>query len=101
MPSLASILGEKVLNTSSQSSFNSKKSKTRSSSETQKKRAMDSRAKSITDSQKTRATACSKLMEEAKHIGKALEALCSEFNDMANLFPINTWNNNKAIFTTW
>jgi len=102
IPSLASIPGGEVLDTSSrQSSFNSKKSKTRSSSETRKRGATDSRAESITDSQKTRATACSKLMEEAKHIGKALEALRSEFNDTADLFPINTWNDNKAVFAAW
>ena len=99
MPSLASIPGGEVLDTSSrQSSFNSKKSKTQSSSET---RATDSKAKSITGSQKTRATARSKLMEEAKRIGKALEALRPEFNDTADLFPINTWNDNKAVFTAW
>ena len=99
MPSLASIPGGEVLDTSSRrSSFNSKKSKTQSSSET---RATDSKAKSITGSQKTRATARSKLMEEAKRIGKALEALRPEFNDTADLFPINTWNDNKAVFATW
>jgi len=62
---------------------------------------MDSKAKSVTGSQKTRATACTKLMEETKHIGKALEALCSEFNNMADLFPINTWNDIKAVFAAW
>jgi len=99
---------EEVLDTSSrQSSFNSKKtnskknSKAQSSSETQRKGATNSKAESSTDSQKTRATAPSKLMEEAKCIGKALKALRSEFNDTADLFPINTWNDNKAVFATW
>jgi len=78
--------------------MNSKKnSKAQSSSET--KKATNSKAESSTDSQKMRATSHSKLMEEAKHIGNALEALHPEFNDTANLFPINTWNDNKAIFT--
>ena len=93
MPSLASIPGGEVLDTSSrQSSFNSKKtnskknSKAQSSSETRKKGATNSKAESSTDSQKTRATARSKLMEEAKRIGNALKALRSEFDDMADLF---------------
>ena len=99
MPSLASIPGGEVLDTSSRrSSFNSKKSKTQSSSET---RATDSKAKSITGSQKTRATARSKLMEEEKRIGNALKALPSEFDNTADLFPINTWNDNKAVFAAW
>ena len=108
MPSLASIPGGEVLDTSSrQSSFNSKKtnskknSKAQSSSETRKKGATNSKAESSTDSQKTRATARSKLMEEAKRIGNALKALRSEFDDMADLFPINTWNDNKAVFAAW
>ena len=108
MSSLASMPEEEVLDTSSrQSSFNSKKtnskknSKAQSSSETRRKGAINSKAESSTDSQKTRATAPSKLMEEAKCIGKALEALHSKFNDMANLFSINTWNDNKAIFAAW
>ena len=108
MSSLASMPEEEVLDTSSrQSSFNSKKtnskknSKAQSSSETRRKGATNSKAESSTDSQKTRATAPSKLMEEAKCIGKALKALRSEFNDTADLFPINTWNDNKAVFATW
>ena len=108
MSSLASIPEEEVLDTSSlQSSFNSKKtnskknSKAQSSSETRKKGATNSKAESSTDSQKTRATARSKLMEEAKRIGNALKALRSEFDDMADLFPINTWNDNKAVFAAW
>jgi len=40
-------------------------------------------------------------MEEAKRIGNALKVLRSEFNDTADLFPINTWNDNKAVFATW
>ena len=106
MSSLASIPGGEVLDTSSRrSSSNSKKtnskknSKAQSSSET--KGATNSKAESSTDSQKTRATARSELMEEAKRIGKALEALRPEFNDTADLFPINTWNDNKAVFATW
>ena len=106
MSSLASIPGGEVLNTSSRrSSSNSKKtnskknSKAQSSSET--KGATNSKAESSTDSQKTRATARSKLMEEAKRIGNALKALRSEFDDMADLFPINTWNDNKAVFAAW
>ena len=86
MSSLASMPEEEVLDTSShQSSFNSKNSK----------------AESSTDSQKTRATARSKLMEEDKRIGNALKALPSEFDNTADLFPINTWNDNKAVFAAW
>jgi len=40
-------------------------------------------------------------MEEEKRIGNALKALLSEFNNTADLFPINTWNDNKAVFATW
>jgi len=40
-------------------------------------------------------------MEEAKCIGKALEALRSELDNTADLFPINTWNDNKAVFASW
>ena len=99
MPSLASIPGGEVLDTSSrQSSFNSKKSKTQSSSET---RATDSKAKSITGSQKTRATARSKLMEEAKHIGEALEALRLDFDSTNDRFSENVREGNKDTFDAW
>jgi len=37
---------------------------------------------------------------EAKHVAKALEALRSELDDTADLFPINTCNDNQAVFTT-
>jgi len=40
-------------------------------------------------------------MEEAKRIGEDLKALRSEFNDMADLFSINTWTDNKAVFAKW
>jgi len=40
-------------------------------------------------------------MEEKKHIGNALKALSSEFDNTADLFPINTWNDNKAVFAAW
>jgi len=99
MPRLASIPGGEVLDTSSrQSSFNSKKSKTQSSSET---RATDSKAKSITGSQKTRATARSKLMEEAKRIGNALEALRLDFDSTNNQFSENVREGNKDTFDAW
>jgi len=102
MPSLPSIPGEEVLDTSSRrSNFNSKKSKTQSSSETRKKRATDSRAESITESQKTRVTACSKLMEEAKCIGEALEALRLDFDSTNNRFSENVRERNKDTFDAW
>ena len=40
-------------------------------------------------------------MEEEKRIGNALKALPSEFDNTADLFPINTWNDNKAVFAAW
>jgi len=99
MPRLASIPGGEVLDTSSrQSSFNSKKSKTQSSSET---RATDSKAKSITGSQKTRATARSKLMEEAKRIGKALEALRLDFDSTNDRFSESVREGNKDTYDAW
>ena len=102
MSSLASIPGGEVLDTSSRrSSSNSKKKNSKAQSSSETKGATNSKAESSTDSQKTRATARSELMEEAKRIGKALEALRPEFNDTADLFPINTWNDNKAVFTAW
>jgi len=61
----------------------------------------ESSSESSTESQKTRAAAHSKLMQEAKRIGEDLKALRSEFNDMADLFSINTWTNNKAVFAKW
>ena len=60
----------------------------------------NSKAQSSTDSQKTRATARSKLMEEAKYIGEALKALQPEFDNMVDLFPIN-WKDNKVVFAKW
>ena len=60
----------------------------------------NSKAQSSTDSQKTRATARSKLMEEAKHMGEALKALQPEFDNMVDLFPIN-WKDNKVVFAKW
>ena len=99
MPSLASIPGGEVLDTSSRrSSFNSKKSKTQSSSET---RATNSKAESSTDSQKTRATARSKLMEEAKRIGEALEALHLDFDSTNDRFSENVREGNKDTFDAW
>jgi len=62
---------------------------------------MDSKAKSITGSQKTRATARSKLMEEAKRIGKALEALRLDFDSTNDRFSENVQEGNKDTFDTW
>ena len=102
MSSLASIPGGEVLDTSSrQSSFNSKKSKTQSSSETRRKGATNSKAESSTDSQKTRATARSKLMEEAKRIGEALEALHLDFDSTNDRFSENVREGNKDTFDAW
>ena len=96
MASAASIPESQNSETSgSQSSSNAKttNSKAQSSSEWS--------SESSSDSQKTRVAARSKLMEEAKRIGKALEALRSELDNTADLFPINTWNDNKAVFASW
>ena len=108
MSSLASIPEEEVLDTSSlQSSFNSKKtnskknSKAQSSSETRRKGAMNSKAESSTDSQKTRATARSKLMEEAKYIGEDLEALRPKFDSTNNRFSESVREGNKDTYDAW
>ena len=96
MASAASIPESQNSETSgSQSSSNAKTTnlKAQSSSEWS--------SESSSDSQKTRVAARSKLMEEAKCIGKALEALRSELDNTADLFPINTWNDNKAVFASW
>jgi len=86
MSSLASIPEGKVLDTSiHQSSFNSKNSK----------------AESSTDSQKTRATARSKLMEESKRIGNALEALRPKFDSTNNRFSENVREGNRDTFDAW
>jgi len=91
MPSLASILEGDILDTlSRQSSSNSKNSK-----------KTNSKAQSSTDSQKTRAAARSKLMEEAKHIGEALEALCPKFDNKYNQFSENVREGNKDTFDVW
>ena len=84
MSSLASI--PEVLDISScQSSSNSKN--------------VNSNAQSSTDSQKTRATACSKLIEEAKCIGGALRALRPEFSN--NRFSKKVREGNNEIFDKW
>ena len=91
MPSLVSILEGDILDTlSRQSSSNSKNSK-----------KTNSKAQSSTDSQKTRATARSKLMEEAKHIGEALEALRPKFDNKYNRFSENVLEGNKDTFDAW
>ena len=88
MPSLASIPEGKILDTPShQSSSNSKKT--------------NSKAQSSTDSQNTRATARSKLMDEAKRIGEALEALRPKFDNMYNQFSENVREGNKDTFDAW
>ena len=93
MPSLESIPEEEVFDTSSRrSSSNSKKANSKKT---------NSKAQSSTESQKTRATARSKLIEEAKCVGDALKALQPEFNNTVDLFPINTWKDNRAIFIAW
>jgi len=97
MPSLASIPEGGVLDTSSRRSSSNPKNSNAKKVNSKK----NSKAQSSTDSQKTRATARSKLMEEAKRIGEDLKALRSEFNDMADLFSINTWTDNKAVFAKW
>ena len=106
MSSLASIPGGEVLDTSSRrSSSNSKKtnsksnSKAQSSSET--KGATNSKAESSTDSQKMRATSRSKLMEEAKRIGEALEALRLNFDSTDDRFSENVQEGNKDTFDAW
>ena len=88
MSSLASIPEGQVSDTSSrQSSSNSEKT--------------SSNAQSSTESQKARATARSKLIEEAKCIGEALEALRPDFDNMIKLFSENVRKGNQDIFNTW
>jgi len=88
MPSLASIPEGKIFDTPShQSSSNSKKT--------------NSKAQSSTDSQNTRVTACSKLMDETKRIGEALEALQPKFDNMYNRFSENVREGNKDTFDAW
>ena len=91
MSSLVSIQeGEVVATPSHQSSFNSKDSE-----------KTNSKAQSSTESQKTRTTARSKLMEEAKRIGESLEALRPNFDSMNNRFSENVREGNIDIFDIW
>ena len=109
MPSLEYIPEEEVLDTSSRrSSANSKRanskktnSKAQSSSGTRKTGATNSRAQSSTDSQKARATARSKLIEEAKRVGGALRALRPEFDISNNRFSKKVREGNNEIFDKW
>ena len=79
MPSLVSIPeGEVVATPSHQSSFNPKDSE-----------KTNSKAQSSSESQKTRTTARSKLMEEAKRIGEDLRALRLDFDSTNNRFSEN------------
>ena len=88
MSSLESIPEGEVSDTSSrQSSSNSEET--------------SSNAQSSTESQKARATARSKLIEEAKCIGEALEALRPDFDNMVNLFSENVREGNQDIFDIW
>jgi len=91
MSSLASIPEGEVSDTSSRSSsFNSENSE-----------KTNSNAQSSTESQKTRATARSKLMEEAKCVGEALKALQPEFDNIVKQFPKNLCERNQDIFVAW
>ena len=109
MPSLESIPEEEVLDASSRrSSSNSKKansrqtnSKAQSSSGTRKTGATNSKAESSTDSQKARATARSKLIEEAKCVGGDLEALRPKFDNIVNRFSKKVRERNNEIFDEW
>jgi len=108
MSSLASIPEGEVLDTSShQSSSKSKKtnlkkmnSKVQSSSGTRRRGGMNPKAQSSADSQKVRATARSKLMEEAKCVGKALRALRPEFDIIVN-FSKKIREANADTFDDW
>ena len=62
---------------------------------------MNPKAQSSFDSQKTRATARSKLMEEAKCVGEALKALQPEFDNIVKQFPKNLCERNQDIFVAW
>jgi len=109
MPSLESIPEEEVFDASSRrSSSNSKKansrqmnSKAQSSSGTWKTGATNSKAQSSTDSQKARATARSKLIEEAKCVGGDLEALRPKFDNIVNQFSKKVHEGNQDIFNKW
>ena len=93
MPSLESIPEEEVLDTSShRSSSNSKKANSKKTK---------SKAQSSTDSQKARATARSKLIEEAKHVGQVLEALRPKFDISNNRFSKKVREGNNEIFDKW
>jgi len=88
MSSLASIPEGEVSDTSSrQSSSNSKKA--------------NSNAQSSTDSQKMRATARSKLIEDAKRVGGALRALRPKFDISNNRFSKKVREGNNEIFDKW
>ena len=91
MPSLVSIPeGEVVATPSHQSSHNSKDSE-----------KTNSKAQSSSESQKTRTTARSKLMEEAKRIGEDLRALRLDFDRTNNRFSENVREGNKDTFDAW
>ena len=91
MSSLASIPEGEVSDTSSRPS----------SSNSENSEKTNSNAQSSTESQKTRATARSKLMEEAKCVGEALKALQPEFDNIVNQFPKNLCERNQDIFVAW
>ena len=59
------------------------------------------RAKSSTDSQKTRATACFKLIKEAKCIGEDLKVLQPKFNNIVDWFLKKVCKGNQDIFNKW
>ena len=91
MSSLVSIPEGEVLATPShQSSFNSKDSE-----------KMNSKSQSSSESQKTRTTARSKLMEEVKRIGEDLRALRLDFDSTNNRFSENVREGNKDTFDAW
>jgi len=93
MPSLESIPEEEVFDASSRrSSSNSKKANSRQT---------NSKAQSSTDSQKARATARSKLIEEAKCVGGDLEALRPKFDNIVNQFSKKVHEGNQDIFNKW
>jgi len=91
MSSLASIPEGEVSDTSSRPS----------SSNSENSEKTNSNAQSSTESQKTRATARSKLMEEAKCVGEALKALQPEFDNIVKQFPKNLCERNQDIFVAW
>ena len=91
MSSLESIPEGEVSDTSSRPS----------SSNSENSEKTNSNAQSSTESQKTRATARSKLMEEAKCVGEALKALQPEFDNIVNQFLKNLCERNQDIFVAW